>query len=186
MKYRCETIKNHSEYKIDTNGIVYNKNGTIKKYSLNNKGYCIINFYENGIRTGEAIHTLVAKQFIPNPQNKPTVNHKDGNKQKNSVENLEWSTYKEQMDHAINTLKHNYSLIQKTRRPVVIITNSNLLIFISLRKAGKWYDKTYHTTNGKSILLKKVNSSNAYIQTHDIYAFYLDQFNEYTLKNVCN
>lgn len=48
------------------------------------------------------VHVLVATAFIPNPDNKPTVNHKDTNKQNNHVDNLEWATAQEQTDHAID------------------------------------------------------------------------------------
>lgn len=98
-----------SMYEVDTNGIVYGQNGKPLKYSLNHNGYCIINFNHYDKRKGYAIHRLVAETFIPNPENKPTVNHIDGNKQNNSVENLEWSTYKEQTDHAKNILGYDNS-----------------------------------------------------------------------------
>jgi len=49
------------------------------------------------------VHRIVAKAFIPNPDNKETVNHKDGNKQNNHVDNLEWHSYTENMMHAHKT-----------------------------------------------------------------------------------
>ena len=104
MEYQIKRVKGHGEYRVDTNGTVYGKKGRPLKYSINYRGYCIINFYENHVRTGFGIHTLVAENFIPNPENKPTVNHIDGNKQNNNVENLEWATYEEQMYHAMHVL----------------------------------------------------------------------------------
>ena len=103
--YKKERIKGYEEYMVDTSGIIYSKTGNPLKYSINHNGYCIVNLLTNGKRKGFAIHTLVANQFIPKIDNERwQVNHKDGNKQNNSVENLEWVTPKENLQHSVNVL----------------------------------------------------------------------------------
>lgn len=105
MEYRKEPVKGFEEYQIDTNGVIYNKNGSVKKTCPNGRGYEIVNFYVNHKRTGFGVHTLVAKQFLPEPpleQNE--VNHIDGNKSNNCVSNLEWVSAKENMRHSNHVL----------------------------------------------------------------------------------
>ena len=64
------------------------------------KGYLRVDLYdENGKRKHFKVHRLVAQAFIENPDGKPQVNHKDGNKHNNSVTNLEWVTDSENKDH---------------------------------------------------------------------------------------
>ena len=77
--------------------------GRILKQRINPGGYYYIGLGKNGIKATFAIHQLVAQAFIPNPNNKRTVNHIDGNKLSNSLANLEWATYSENLKHAYKT-----------------------------------------------------------------------------------
>lgn len=152
MEYKREPVRGYEEYEVDTNGVVYGKNGKPLKYSLNYRGYCIINFYVNHKRTGFGIHTLVAKQFIPNNDiNKNQVNHKDGNKTNNSVDNLEWVTPKENVKHSIEILGNCFEgKNSPNSKPVEgrnIKTNEKIG-FPSLADAGRNFNNNgnYRTT----------------------------------------
>lgn len=69
-------------------------------------GYCRINMKINGKDKNCAVHRLVAQAFIPNPDNKPQVNHKDGVHDNNHVDNLEWVTASENLKHAADNHLH--------------------------------------------------------------------------------
>lgn len=81
------------------------------------QGYlCTRMLDKNNKSKAELVHILVAKTFIENPDNKPTVNHKDGNKHNNCVDNLEWATYSQNNKHAIDIgLRPKYIGIVKQR-----------------------------------------------------------------------
>lgn len=74
-----------------------------------NKGYRIVSLQVNNKSKGFSVHRLVALAFIDNPLNLPEVNHKNGIRNDNRVENLEWSSHKDNMNHARYVLKRKMS-----------------------------------------------------------------------------
>lgn len=80
---------------IGKNGIVFSYKGKVLKSKVSKTGgYEVVEIYNDGFREIARVHRLVAMEFIPNPLYYPIINHKDGNKLNNCVENLEWCTYK--------------------------------------------------------------------------------------------
>ena len=73
----------------------------ILKTTVDTKGYHRVRVTIEREKMGFKLHREAAKAFIPNPDNKPQVNHKDGNKNNNCISNLEWATNKENSHHAI-------------------------------------------------------------------------------------
>lgn len=84
--------------------IVNTKRNTIKTQQILNNGYYVVDLYKKGKRTTELVHRLVAETFINNPNNYRVVNHIDGNKLNNDVNNLEWCTPSYNAKHAYEVL----------------------------------------------------------------------------------
>lgn len=79
------------------------RDGRILKTNPDSKGYHRLRMTINRKKYAFKVHRLVAMAFIPNPENKPQVNHIDGNKDNNAASNLEWVTSKENAQHALRT-----------------------------------------------------------------------------------
>lgn len=133
-------IEDYPDYYISDNGdVVSYKNGS-KVYLTkckDNYGYYVVALFNKYGRKTKKVHRLVALAFVSNPQNKETVNHINGIKTDNRVLNLEWSTSKENTEHANNTGLTNI----KGENHVNSVTNEKTVL--ALRKKRKEDGTTY-------------------------------------------
>lgn len=128
-------VKRLTHIRIDRNGVKYSLKERMLRSFLNSKGYCMVALSKNGVNTHCSLHRIVAKAFIPNPENKEQVNHKNGDKTDNRAENLEWMTNFENIRHSIEVLGVDR---QKTvRKPVMCVETGE--IFPSQSAASRRY-----------------------------------------------
>lgn len=126
--------KTYLSYTVYTDGTVKNRFGIIKKPVVSKRGYMVVNIYEGNCKYKTVpIHRILALLFIPNPENKPTVNHIDGNKLNNDLLNLEWASYSENNQHAydkglkvsVNMINKKGSLHPRSKKVTNVITGKS-------------------------------------------------------------
>lgn len=127
-----------SRYKYKTN-IVSDEWRPVQHVLDKGVGYYLVTLVHNGKRKNQFIHRLLAQHFIANPENKAHVNHIDGNKQNNRLDNLEWATPKENAQHAVDTglcdtrsAAQSVSVVQLCRETSRVISE-----YPSLHEAGR-------------------------------------------------
>ena len=100
-----------TNYSVTDDGIVINSDtGKCLKQRSNNSGYNVVDLYQNKKKKTLLVHRLVASAFMPNPKNLPTVNHINGNKLDNNIQNLEWASYSENNQHSYDMGLHKKQL----------------------------------------------------------------------------
>lgn len=106
MAIVTRAIAHHQAYSVTDDGKVFShKYGRqVELRQSEHKGYRRVALSQNNKRTNYPVHRLVAEAFIPNPDEKPFVNHIDGNKRNNEVQNLQWCTASENQKHAYDVL----------------------------------------------------------------------------------
>ncbi len=94
------TVQLFNGYSISENGEITSRFCRVVKHQVSNAGYVRVELYNKGKGRKYSLHRLLAQAFIPNPEGKPVINHKDGNKLNNALDNLEWATRRENQLHA--------------------------------------------------------------------------------------
>jgi hypothetical protein len=131
-----KVINDFPNYEVSSLGQVRNiVTGLILKPEFNSSGYYRCTLCNNLKKQTITIHKLVALCFIPNLNNKPTVNHKDRNKINNNVNNLEWATYSEQNKHKSKSCKipcHSLKILRICKDTDCILDSYNSLMLASI------------------------------------------------------
>lgn len=116
-------------YAVSSLGKVKNlTRGGIRKLGNNTRGYLRVNLSKNGQSKFWSVHRLVATAFVPNPQNFPQVNHKNGVKTDNRAENLEWISVSDNQKHSYKALKR--------KPPKSVLNNTQVLEIDQLLRQG--------------------------------------------------
>lgn len=159
-KTRAKVIINDQAYIVHNNGNVYSTryNRFTKMGSTRKDGYVAASF----ANTSMFIHRVIATAFLDNPENKPQVNHINGIKHDNRVENLEWCTRSENMQHAYHVIKSFRKERNNRGKGVYYLASEKVWIaHISIKgkqkNVGRFTNEQDALIARKEALLKKLN-----------------------------
>jgi hypothetical protein len=133
------------------------RKGVELKFEKHRTGYLRVKISHRRVQKTYSVHRLIALTFLPNPENKPEVNHKDSNRANNAVSNLEWSTKVENIEHAYEhgALENPYGETARhfKYRVLVIDKNGNIVDVLigktDMENKGYQSSLVYHCLNGK-------------------------------------
>lgn len=182
MKEIWVLIDGYKNYKVSNFGNVINTStGKVLKGQNNGRGYLFVSLYDENHKCKQImIHRLVAKAFIPNPYNLPQVNHIDECKHNNYVENLEWVTSVDNINHG--THNKRVGLNNPLRIPIYSITQyGEVVYFDSARDA-----KNYYAEKNIDIYVSGISQAlTGKIDTYKNFAWY-PQSDKSGLTEYCN
>lgn len=140
-------------YEVSNTGEIRNAKGKTKKSSLKkgvNTNYKEISLWKDGKNKRFLVHRLVAKAFIPNPNNYPIINHKDENGTNNCVENLEWC------NHRYNAKYNKYPEKPNTIPSKVVSREQKQKTSISVKKYRREHAKLKFEYNGEMLSIPEI------------------------------
>lgn len=118
---KWKKVKNWPNYEAHPDGLIrrVGSNKTLSIFFI--RGYASVNFSNGKQRKSARIHRIVSECFIPNPLNKPAINHIDGDKTNNGIANLEWCTYSENEIHSYQALnkRHPMTKVEKSTHAII-------------------------------------------------------------------
>lgn len=133
---RVKSLKRYVNHSGNSKRIVYER---ILKPVVDNTKYYVVSLWKNNIHNRVHIHRLVIEAFIPNLDNKPFVNHIDGNKLNNCIDNLEWCTPKENNIHAYKMELNN----SKRKVNQYDLKGNFIKTWNSIKEANEYYKTTH-------------------------------------------
>ncbi len=111
-------------YYVDIEGNVYSTTKSIFLKSKLIRDYLCYTLCKDKTQKNISVHRLIAIHYIPNPNNLPQVNHKNGNKLNNNIDNLEWCTASENANHAYNLGLRKYNPSKERNKQASIVNRS--------------------------------------------------------------
>ena len=148
-------IKSLGRWKLNHNKLQYIEE-RIKQPRIDPQGYLMVDLYKNNKSKTTRVHRAVAEAFIENQFNKSTVNHIDGDKRNNHVDNLEWATPREQNEHFY---AHNLKSKQSIRNAITAMNKANSRPLIDVL-SGKHYKSIVDAVNKLKISPKTIKRNN--------------------------
>ena len=174
------TIPEYPQYQVSDCGEVLSLNSRkLLIPQVSSTGYLYVNLYKEGKMKSVKIHRLVAKLFVPNPENLPQVNHKDENKLNNKADNLEWCTLKYNHDYGTGVLRSH----EKQKLPIKGISkqSSEVLTFDSLTSAAEYLYNNGIGTNVKGIICSLSDCLNHKLKSYRGYVW--ERINRESITN---